>query len=111
MFLSAGRADRGVVIFGWMADRRTERSKYACNFGLPRNENDNEKQSDNCYLSVSIQLQANRKDLHKFLGVNDSEEMVYIKNVRKSARKTTLDRQVETQGSSSRSASCPPGAE
>ena len=28
-------------------------------------------------------LQANRKDLQRFLGLNDSEEMVYIRNVRK----------------------------
>ena len=28
-------------------------------------------------------FQANRKDLQRFLGLNDSEEMVYIRNVRK----------------------------
>jgi len=30
--------------------------------------------------------QANRKDLQRFLGLNDSEEMVYIRNVRRPAR-------------------------
>ena len=34
------------------------------------------------FSQLSI-LQANRKDLQRFLGLNDSEEMVYIRNVRK----------------------------
>ena len=31
-------------------------------------------------------FQANRKDLQRFLGLNDCEEMVYIRNVRKPQR-------------------------
>ena len=34
------------------------------------------------FIILSI-FQANRKDLQRFLGLNDSEEMVYIRNVRK----------------------------
>ena len=34
-----------------------------------------------------LYFQANRKDLQRFLGVNDSEEMVYIRNVRRPTRR------------------------
>ena len=33
-----------------------------------------------------LSFQANRKDLQRFLGLNDSEEMVYIRNVRRPVR-------------------------
>ena len=36
------------------------------------------------FSDVIAHAQVNRKDLQRFLGLNDCEEMVYIRNVRKS---------------------------
>merc|ERR1719479_352525 len=48
-------------------------------------------------LRTPRQPQANRKDLQRFLGLNDDNEMVYIRNVRKPQKQDSHNRGRATQ--------------